>query len=352
VNVKGPIRLGILSDMDVPGISIVIPTLNCASDLETALRSIRAQHYPAERVEIIVADGGSKDGTRKVASAWNCIIVENDLVTAEAGKATGLARATHEIVGFVDSDNEMTSPTFLRAVAEALTDPIIEGAEPIQFATSTGMSAINRYFALLGMNDPLILFLGTYDRISLVTGKWTAVRHTVYEESESLIKIRFDRSNLPTVGANGFFTRRAIAVAAVRNSFLFDVDILQNVRPDPSVHVAKLKLGIAHHYTSSLRHFARKQRRRAEDFLHFSAVGLRAGSPPWRGIVMFAISTITIVPLLIQATIGWLRCRDRAWLYHVPACWITLISYGTVVIRHTVGRTGPHSRIGWGSEGQ
>ena len=273
-------------------------------------------------------------------------------MTAEAGKATGLARATHEIVGFVDSDNEMTCPTLLGAVAEALTDPIIEGAEPIQFVTSARMSSINRYFALLGMNDPLTLFLGTYDRLSLVTRKWTAVRHTVYEESDLLIKIRFDRSNLPTIGANGFFTRRDIAVAAVRNRFLFDVDILQNVRSDPSVHVAKLKVGIAHHYTSSLRHFARKQRRRAEDFLHFRSAGLRAGAPPWRGILMFAISTVTIIPLLIQATIGWLRCRDRAWLYHVPACWITLISYGTVVTRHMAGRTGPHSRTGWGSERQ
>ena len=334
--------------MDAPGISIVIPTLNCARDLAVALRSIRVQNYPADRIEVIVADGGSVDGTREAASAWGCTVVENNLVTGEAGKAAGLAAATHEIVGFVDSDNELTTPTFLSAVAEALADPEIEAAEPVRFSTSEGMTALNRYFALLGMNDPLVLFLGTYDRISMVTGKWTDVDHTVYSESESHIKVCFRRSSLPTIGANGFFTRHQIASAAVRNGFLFDVDILRLGSSQPCARVAKLKLGIAHHFTDSLRQFARKQRRRAEDFLYFKAEGIRAGSTPWPGVLLFSVSTVTTVPLLVQAAMGWLRHRDPAWLFHAPACWITLISYGLVALRQAFGATRPHNRAGWG----
>ena len=333
-----------------PGISIVIPTLNCAGSLAVALRSIRAQHYPADRVEIVVADGGSTDATRQTAASWGCTLVDNPLVTGEAGKAAGLARATHEIVGFVDSDNELTSPGFLGAVADAMADPRIAGAEPIQFAALDTMPALDRYFALLGMNDPLVLFLGTYDRLCQVTGKWTGVDHVVVEECPAHRKVQFRRARLPTVGANGFFTRRSIAAAAVRDGYLFDIDILYAGTSGPDILVAKLHLEIAHHYAQTLRQFARKQTRRGQDFLYFSAAGMRAGAgaPPRRGALLFTAATLTIIPLLVQAAVGWMRRPDRAWLLHVPACWITLIVYGGVVLRHLLGAARPHSRAEWG----
>ncbi len=333
-----------------PGISIVIPTLNCARSLEIALRSIRGQRYPAERVEVIVADGGSTDATRETARSWGCTVVDNPLVTGEAGKAAGLAHTSHEIVGFVDSDNELASPRSFEAVADALADPRIAGAEPIQFAALDTMPALDRYFALLGMNDPLVLFLGTYDRECLVTGKWTGVDHEVYEASPAYRKVRFRRERLPTVGANGFFTRRSIAAAAVRDGYLFDVDILHLGTSGPFVHVAKLHLGIAHHYAQTLGQFARKQTRRAQDFLYFSAACIRTApaAPPRLGILLFTAATLTILPLLVQAAIGWVRRRDRAWLFHVPACWITLVVYGTVTLRRLLGAARPHSRAEWG----
>ncbi len=334
--------------MDSPRISIVIPTLNCARDLEAALRSIRAQHYPSDRVEIIVADGGSTDDTRQTAAAWGCVVVDNERITGEAGKAAGLARASHEIVGFVDSDNELTSPALLRAAAAALADPQIEAAEPVRFDASEGMSALNRYFALLGMNDPLVLFLGAYDRTCLVTGKWTGMEHVTCGESETHWKIRFHRTQLPTMGANGFFTRRRTALSAVRGGYLFDVDILHANESEPFVCVAKLKLGIAHHYAKSLRHFAQKQQRRAEDFFYFSAQGMRTGAPRLRGVLVFTAATLTVVPLLLQALRGWMRRPDRAWLYHVPACWLTLVTYGAATLRRTFTSGRPHSRAGWG----
>ena len=42
-------------------ISVVTPTLNAASVLEAELESIRSQNYPQDKIEIIIADGGSTD---------------------------------------------------------------------------------------------------------------------------------------------------------------------------------------------------------------------------------------------------------------------------------------------------
>ncbi len=82
ITVKGDITLRQKS------VSILIPTLNCARTLQACLASIAAQNYPPELVEIIVADGGSTDGTLDVARGYTDRIVPNPLKTGEAGKQT------------------------------------------------------------------------------------------------------------------------------------------------------------------------------------------------------------------------------------------------------------------------
>jgi len=50
--------------MAQPFVTIAMPCLNEAGFIEACLRSVQAQTYPRDRVEILVADGGSTDGTR------------------------------------------------------------------------------------------------------------------------------------------------------------------------------------------------------------------------------------------------------------------------------------------------
>ena len=50
-----------------PKITFSIPTYNTASDLPDCLNSIRSQDYPQDKIEIIIADGGSEDDTVEIA---------------------------------------------------------------------------------------------------------------------------------------------------------------------------------------------------------------------------------------------------------------------------------------------
>lgn len=50
--------------MDLPFVTIVMPCMNEERYIEACLRSLRAQDYPADRMEILVADGMSTDATR------------------------------------------------------------------------------------------------------------------------------------------------------------------------------------------------------------------------------------------------------------------------------------------------
>jgi len=47
-----------------------MPALNAAGIIENCLKSIRQQDYPADRMEILVGDAGSKDGTQDLVKRY------------------------------------------------------------------------------------------------------------------------------------------------------------------------------------------------------------------------------------------------------------------------------------------
>src|SRR2546425_9491677 len=51
-----------------PFVSVVMPVRNEARFMARLLEQVLAQDYPADRMEIIVADGMSDDGTRQILS--------------------------------------------------------------------------------------------------------------------------------------------------------------------------------------------------------------------------------------------------------------------------------------------
>ena len=52
--------------MPAPLVTIAMPCLDEAKHIDACLQSVQAQTYPRDQVEILVADGGSTDGTRDV----------------------------------------------------------------------------------------------------------------------------------------------------------------------------------------------------------------------------------------------------------------------------------------------
>ncbi|MFP3160540.1 MAG: glycosyltransferase, partial [Vulcanisaeta sp.] len=55
---------------DYPRVSVVIPTYNEARVIYQRLDNIAEQDYPRDRLEIIVVDGGSTDGTTDLVKKW------------------------------------------------------------------------------------------------------------------------------------------------------------------------------------------------------------------------------------------------------------------------------------------
>ena len=55
---------------DLPAISVVIPTFNEQHHIRACLDSVLAQDYSADRVEVVVVDGDSTDGTAALVDTY------------------------------------------------------------------------------------------------------------------------------------------------------------------------------------------------------------------------------------------------------------------------------------------
>lgn len=337
--------------MSTERISFIIPTLNSGKTLEACLQAIFQQALPRSRYEVVIADAGSSDETRAIAQRLGVDrIVENPLRTGEAGKTAGIKAATGEIIALVDSDNILPDAQWLTRMIAPFEDPQIVASEPLEYTWRAEDPALTRYFALLGMNDPICLFTGNYDRVSAVTGRWTNLP-VQQEDRGDYLKVTLTGGALPTIGANGFVFRRSLLENVSWDPYFFDIDILHQAINSGVCCVAKVKTGIVHLYCSRMSDFMRKQQRRIRDFLFFAQEKQR--SYPWAqqkksGILLFIVATVLIVPLIYQMVRGFLRHPDSAWAYHLPVCWITLWVYGWATLRKICGaRQAPVDRGMW-----
>ena len=339
----------------MPGISVVIPTLNAAEVLGRCIFSIGEQNYPQELLEVIVSDGGSTDRTLSIVEEFkekhpdiSCVVIPNPLKTGESGKASGLRYANKEIVAFIDSDNILPERDWFQKMVEPFQDAELIASEPLEYTYRREDGYITRYCALLGMNDPLCLFLGNYDRYSTLTGRWTEL--PVGEEDKGgYLKVTLDPKAMPTIGANGFLIRKTVLEEAEIEDYFFDIDVLYTISKGNPIKVAKVKTGVVHIFCGDVTTFARKQKRRVRDFLYYNKLGIR--KYPWGklnkvGLGTFIVSCLLLFPLLVQSVRGYMNKPDIAWFFHPVACWITLWEYGMGRIGGIFG-TRELKREGW-----
>jgi len=111
---------------------------------------------------------------------------------------------------------------------------------------------------------------------------------------------------------------------------LFDIDVVYELVRQGYNKFAKVKIGIVHTFSDSISNFIKKQTRRIRDYAYYKKLGLR--KYPWssinkKNLLKFTIYTVLVIPLLIQVIKGFTKKSDVAWLFHILACWLTLITY-------------------------
>lgn len=103
-------------------VTVVVPTRNSATTLRICLESIKAQQHPCT---LVVVDNGSTDDTPRIANELADIVLDIG-PERSAQRNAGAAATKASVVGFIDSDMELTP----NVVGEAIV-AILDGAASV-----------------------------------------------------------------------------------------------------------------------------------------------------------------------------------------------------------------------------
>jgi glycosyltransferase involved in cell wall biosynthesis len=151
-----------MSDL-LPMVTVLVPMMNERRDIAGCLERIARQDYPVNRIQVIVVDGGSEDGSPDVARQALATlkvacgeVFDNPGSTTPGNLNAGLRRALGEIVCRVDA-RTLIEPHYVRTCVELLTtrpDVAVVGGSQVAVAVedrtlSAGIArALNNRWAM------------------------------------------------------------------------------------------------------------------------------------------------------------------------------------------------------------
>ena len=156
--------------MSDPALSIVIPCLDEGEEITRTLASVAPAR--SRGVEVIVADGGSRDDTVQHAAA-----AADDVVVAPRGRASqmnaGAALARGDVLLFLHADTRLP-PGFERAVLAGLArtgrqwgrfDVSVAGRHPMLRVISAAMNLRSRVTGIATGDQALFVTRAAFERI-------------------------------------------------------------------------------------------------------------------------------------------------------------------------------------------
>jgi len=321
----------------LPKITFDIPVYNAAADLPSCLSSIRSQDYPEDKMEIVVADGGSEDDTVEIARKFGACVFHNEKRLGDYGAKINAQNATGDLFVIFAADNELGSRNWARQMATIFTEHKDIAAVWGPIVSGRNDPAINKYYALI-QSDPFFFFMNQ-------NLNWYLKRARVEEIMGKKCYFFDVQKERPLVwGANGLTYRFSLVRGIIlREQFVADNDVFQIMLEMGHNKVAYMpSLETVHHTVDSLKEWASKWKRNFSKHL----LGQREMRDlNWVFVKHFKLKLMlwliySLVPIFSTADAIYRAIKDRnlCWLYHPVVAFAQSAVYICLTLDTRAGR--------------
>lgn len=130
-----------------PFVSVVMPVRNEAPFIARSLEAVLSQDYPAELMEVIVADGMSTDGTRQIIQSFQTQHPELKLINnpgkiVPSGLNLAIAQSHGEVIVRIDGHCQIAHDYVRRCVEHLLNDGVDGVGGPLQTIGETPLANV------------------------------------------------------------------------------------------------------------------------------------------------------------------------------------------------------------------
>lgn len=324
--------------MNFPSISIVSGLYNTDLGLwKQTLVAIKKQQYPKEKIEHIVMDAGSNNGSVEVAKLFGCkVTTRRDLIDQGPMRMSlGISQAQGDLILLLEPDNVIPTDCWLGEMVLPFTEHDAVVASYSMYNTfERSMPMLTKYCALMGTSDPTVYYLGKSEKMPLFKKQYELGQ--ILAEHPGYYTVRFTRDNLPTLGDNGHMVRRSVIQKVNRDPHTFvHIDAFAILVTMGYDTFAVVKNSIVHYTGSNVIQFVNRRVRYKHLFFDQKR-GKRSyyvfdqhSKADRVNIVLYIIYSLTLVQPLLVSIRGYLAVHEIAWFLHPVMCLLMVLGYGS-----------------------
>lgn len=234
---------------DYPLMSVIVPTLNEEKNIRLCLDSIFKQTYPKDKLEVIVVDDESTDGTVKIVKQYPVKLMVSGKRHGEISKMIGFKAAKGEYAIYLDADIELIGTDWFKKMIKPLQeDKKIVGTFTRKY-TKKSDPAIERFLTF----DPL-------QRDSLYQFFSPSIESVITERRAGYFVCKYKEGKIPPAGRCLYRRKEVLELVSSYDMFL-ELDFLVLLVKAGFTRFAYVpEAGLYHHHAISLSQLLHKRR--------------------------------------------------------------------------------------------